>query len=158
MTRDLSRLIRPQSIAVFGGKEARRVIEQCDKMGFTGEIWPVHPKQDEILGRKCYRSVADLPGAPDASFVGVNRTLTIEIIRELSARGAGGAICYASGFREAVSELADGSDLQEALVEGRRRHARSSDRIATASSTCWMAPCSGRTSTACSASNAASPS
>ncbi|WP_426227553.1 acetate--CoA ligase family protein [Pararhizobium sp. DWP3-4] len=116
MTRSLDRLIRPQSIAVFGGKEARRVIEQCDKMGFTGDIWPVHPKQDEILGRRCYRSVAELPAAPDASFVGVNRQLTIEIIRDLSARGAGGAICYASGFREAVSELADGSDLQEALV------------------------------------------
>ncbi len=116
MTRSLDRLIRPKSIAVFGGKEARRVIEQCGKMGFKGDIWPVHPKLDEVLGHKCYRSVADLPAAPDASFVGVNRQLTIEIIRELSARGAGGAICYASGFREAVSELADGNDLQEALV------------------------------------------
>ncbi|QRI65545.1 acetate--CoA ligase family protein [Shinella sp. PSBB067] len=117
MTRSLDRLIRPKSIAVFGGKEARRVIHQCDKMGFSGEIWPVHPREDEILGRKCYRSVADLPAAPDASFVGVNRELTIGIIRDLSARGAGGAVCYASGFREAVSELADGDDLQKALVE-----------------------------------------
>ncbi|MBW6422525.1 acetate--CoA ligase family protein [Rhizobium sp. XQZ8] len=114
--RSLDRLTRPKTIAVFGGKEARRVIEQCDKMGFAGEIWPVHPKSDEILGRKCYRSVADLPAAPDASFVGVNRQLTIEIIRDLSARGAGGAVCYASGFREAVSELADGDALQAALV------------------------------------------
>ena len=116
MTRSLSRLIRPASIAVFGGKEARRVIEQCGKMGFKGEIWPVHPKLDEVLGHRCYRSVADLPASPDASFVGVNRQLTIEIVRDLAARGAGGAICYASGFREAVSELADGNDLQEALV------------------------------------------
>ncbi|WEX76421.1 acetate--CoA ligase family protein [Sinorhizobium numidicum] len=114
--RPLDRLIRPRSIAVFGGKEARRVIEQCDKMGFAGNIWPVHPREEEILGRRCYRSVADLPEAPDASFVGVNRALTIEIIRGLSVRGAGGAICYASGFREAASELADGNDLQEALV------------------------------------------
>ncbi|WEX86179.1 acetate--CoA ligase family protein [Sinorhizobium garamanticum] len=114
--RSLDRLIRPRSIAVFGGKEARRVIEQCDKMGFAGEIWPVHPREDQILGRRCYRSVADLPNAPDASFVGVNRALTIEIIRDLAARGAGGAVCYASGFREAASELADGNDMQEALV------------------------------------------
>ncbi|WP_331371689.1 acetate--CoA ligase family protein [Sinorhizobium chiapasense] len=114
--RSLDRLIRPRSIAVFGGKEARRVIEQCDKMGFAGEIWPVHPREDEILGRRCYRSVADLPDAPDASFVGVNRALTIEIIRDLAACGAGGAVCYASGFREAASELADGKDMQEALV------------------------------------------
>ncbi|WP_104662990.1 acetate--CoA ligase family protein [Ensifer adhaerens] len=114
--RSLDRLIRPRSIAVFGGKEARRVIEQCDKMGFTGEIWPVHPREAEILGRKCYRSVAELPGAPDASFVGVNRQLTIDIIRDLASRGSGGAVCYASGFREAASELDDGNDMQEALV------------------------------------------
>ncbi len=116
MTRSLDRLIRPRTIAVFGGKEARRVIEQCDKMGFSGEIWPVHPRETDILGRKCYRSVAELPAAPDASFVGVNRQLTIDIIRDLAARGAGGAVCYASGFREAASELDDGNDLQEALV------------------------------------------
>ncbi|MBZ7922564.1 acetate--CoA ligase family protein [Ensifer adhaerens] len=114
--RSLDRLIRPRTIAVFGGKEARRVIEQCDKMGFTGEIWPVHPREAEILGRKCYRSVTELPGAPDASFVGVNRQLTIDIIRDLAARGSGGAVCYASGFREAASELDDGNDMQEALV------------------------------------------
>ncbi|MDE1187852.1 MAG: acetate--CoA ligase family protein [Pantoea sp.] len=117
MTNPLDRLIRPKSIAVFGGKEARRVIEQCDLLGFSGEIWPVHPKLDEVHGRRCYRSVADLPSAPDASFVGVNRTLTLDIIRQLAARGAGGAVCYASGFLEAVSELADGGELQEKLLE-----------------------------------------
>ncbi|MGV4792212.1 acetate--CoA ligase family protein [Rhizobium sp. F40D2] len=112
----LDRLLRPQTIAVFGGREARRVIEQCDRMGFSGKIWPVHPKLDEVLGRPCYRSVADLPSVPDAAFVGVNRTLTVEIVRNLSAAGAGGAVCYASGFSEATAELADGADLQQALL------------------------------------------
>ncbi|WFU11371.1 acetate--CoA ligase family protein (plasmid) [Rhizobium sp. CB3090] len=114
--RPLDRLIRPQTIAVFGGREARRVIEQCDRMGFAGDIWPVHPTLDTVLGRRCYRSVEDLPAAPDAAFVGVNRMLTIDIVRALSARGAGGAVCYASGFSEAVAELSDGAALQEALV------------------------------------------
>ncbi|NEI68899.1 CoA-binding protein [Rhizobium lusitanum] len=113
----LDRLIRPRTIAVFGGREARRVIEQCDLMGFAGKIWPVHPTQESVLGRRCYRSVAELPDAPDAAFVGVNRTLTVDIVRELSAKGAGGAVCYASGFSEAVAELTDGADLQQALVE-----------------------------------------
>ncbi|MBX9458728.1 MAG: acetate--CoA ligase family protein [Rhizobium sp.] len=113
----LSRLIRPKSIATFGGKEAGRVVEQCRKMGYTGEIWPVHPTKDEVHGYQCYRSVADLPAAPDAAFVGVNRNLTIEIMRQLRDKGAGGAICYASGFSEAVAELADGHDLQAQLVE-----------------------------------------
>ncbi|AYG68940.1 MULTISPECIES: acetate--CoA ligase family protein [unclassified Rhizobium] len=115
--RPLDRLIRPRTIAVFGGREARRVIEQCDRMGFAGDIWPVHPTLESVLGRRCYRSVAELPDAPDAAFIGVNRTLTIDIVRDLAARGAGGAVCYASGFSEAVEELADGADLQRALVE-----------------------------------------
>jgi acetate---CoA ligase (ADP-forming) len=115
--RDLDRLTRPKTIAVFGGKEAGRVVEQCRKMGYEGEIWPVHPTRNEVHDYRCFRSVAELPGAPDASFVGVNRQLTIEIVRELSARGAGGAVCYASGFREAQGELADGDALQAALVE-----------------------------------------
>lgn len=117
MIRSLDRLTRPGTIAVFGGKEAGRVVEQCRKMGYEGQIWPVHPTRDDVHGYRCFRSVADLPDAPDASFVGVNRQLTIDIIRQLSARGAGGAVCYASGFREAAGELVDGDDLQSALVE-----------------------------------------
>ncbi|WP_064695152.1 acetate--CoA ligase family protein [Rhizobium aegyptiacum] len=115
-SRPLDRLLRPQTIAVFGGREARRVIEQCDRMGFSGEIWPVHPKLEDVLGRPCYRTVADLPSAPDAAFVGVNRLLTVEIVRSLSEAGAGGAVCYASGFSEATAELDDGAELQQALL------------------------------------------
>lgn len=116
MTRSFDRLLRPKSIAVFGGKEAARVVEQCRKIGFDGPIWPVHPTKDEIGGQRCYRSVNDLPAPPDAAFVGVNRAATIDIVRDLAERKAGGAICYASGFREAVAEFPDGADLQDTLV------------------------------------------
>jgi len=108
------RLLKPRTIAVFGGAQAQEVIRQSDRMGYTGEIWPVHPKKTEILGRKVYSSVADLPGSPDAAYVGVNRYLTIEIVRDLAARDTGGAICYATGFIEAGEQ---GSELQQQLLE-----------------------------------------
>jgi acetyl-CoA synthetase len=57
--------------------------------------------------------VADLPAAPDAAFVAVPREETIAVVRALAARGAGGAICYASGFAEVDAE---GAALQEQLV------------------------------------------
>jgi acyl-CoA synthetase (NDP forming) len=98
------RLLRPRSIAVFGGAHAEELIRQNDRMAYKGDIWPVHPKKTEVLGRKVYRCVADLPGSPDAAYVGVNRNLTIDIVRDLAARRAGGAICYASGFNEAGEE------------------------------------------------------
>jgi len=93
------------------------VIGQCDRMGYTGEVWPVHPRHEQIAGRRCYRSVAQLPSAPDAAFIGVNRYQTIEIIRQLSAAGGGGAVCYASGFLEATQESSDGERVQAALLE-----------------------------------------
>jgi acyl-CoA synthetase (NDP forming) len=108
------RLLKPRSIAVFGGHQAQEVIRQSDLMGYDGEIWPVHPKKEEIRGRKVYRSVGDLPGSPDAAYVGVNRNLTIDIVRDLAARDAGGAICYATGFTEAGEE---GSELERRLLE-----------------------------------------
>lgn len=116
--RDLSRLLRPKSIAVVGGGFfAPNVVKQSLKMGFAGEIWPVHPTKDEVAGVKAYRSLAELPHAPDATFIGVNRHLTIDVVRELSAAGAGGAICFAAGFRETAHYEAEGQDLQQALIE-----------------------------------------
>ncbi|UWU75826.1 acetate--CoA ligase family protein [Bradyrhizobium huanghuaihaiense] len=112
----LERLLRPKSIAVFGGRQAATVVAQSIKMGFAGEIWPVHPTKDEVAGRKAYRSVADLPGAPDAAFVGVNRHLAIEVIKALAERGAGGAICHAAGFLESEAQDEDGERLQAELV------------------------------------------
>ncbi len=112
----IARLLRPRSIAIIGGLAAARVAEQCDRMGFDGALWPVHPKRDRIAGRPVFRSVADLPEAPDAAFVGVNRHATVEVVAALAPAGAGGAICHASGFRESD----DGEALQQALVEAAR--------------------------------------
>ncbi|MCA2010492.1 acetate--CoA ligase family protein [Cereibacter sphaeroides] len=108
----LSRLMRPRSIAVLGAGWAKNVIDQCRKMGFDGPVWPVHPTREEISGVPCVRSLAELPEAPDAVFIGVNRFATIEVVRELAAMGAGGAICFASGWEESGE-----AGLQAQLVE-----------------------------------------
>jgi len=109
---DLSRLLRPRSIAVLGAGWAANVIEQCAKMGFAGSVWPVHPTRDTIQGVPCVRSLAALPEAPDAVFVGVNRFATLEVVAELAAMGAGGAICFASGWEETGE-----AGLQDRLVQ-----------------------------------------
>ncbi|MEM5472067.1 acetate--CoA ligase family protein [Hoeflea sp. AS60] len=117
MTRDLSRLLRPRSIVLFGGGWAVNVVAQLKKSGFDGDIWPVNPKRADVLGVPCLASIDDLPGVPDASFIGVNRDATIEVVERLSAMGAGGATCFASGFLESEAETAGGADLQERLIK-----------------------------------------
>lgn len=108
----LNRLLRPSHIAVLGAGWAKNVIEQCQKMGFAGEVWPVHPTRDEIGGVKAYRALSDLPQPPDATFIGVNRNATIDVVAELAAMGAGGAICFAAGWTEAGAP-----ELQANLVK-----------------------------------------
>ena len=109
---DLARLLNPRSVAVIGGAPAAAVVRQCQKLGYTGEIWPVHPKKSDMHGVACFPTLADLPGVPDAAFVAVNRHLTIDAVAQLRALGAGGAVCYAAGFAESGDV-----DLQVALLE-----------------------------------------
>lgn len=110
---DLTRLLAPRHIAVIGGREAGVVVHQCRAGGFTGAIWPVNPARVEMDGLPCYRSVAALPQAPDLAFVAVPRGTSVDVVRELAARGAGGAVCYAAGFAEVGPE---GAELQRELV------------------------------------------
>lgn len=111
---NLARLLRPRHIAVFGGRFAAEVIRQSERIGFAGDIWPVHPSRADLGGRPCFADVATLPAPPDASFIAVPREANGAIVRALAARGAGGAVCYASGFAEAGDE---GKRLQAELVE-----------------------------------------
>ena len=111
MGRDLSRLLRPRSIAVMGSVWAENVIAQCRKMGFDGPVWPIHPKKAEVGCLPAFATLSELPAAPDATFIGVNRHATVDVVSELSAMDAGGAICFASGWTEA-GEAA----LQDRLV------------------------------------------
>ena len=109
----LRRLFAPRHVAVFGGAQAAEVVRQCKALGFAGAIWPVHPRHAHVEGLDCYPDVAMLPEAPDASFIAVPREGTVDIVAQLAARGAGGVICYASGFAEVGGA---GMALQRRLV------------------------------------------
>lgn len=113
----MQRLFSPRAIAVVGGGAwCEAVVRQCRATGFKGMIWPVHPKKESVGGEPAVRSLADLPGVPDAAFIGVNREASVDVAAELAAMGCGGAVCFAAGFSEAIAELADGAALQEQLV------------------------------------------
>jgi len=110
---NLRRLLSPRHVAFIGGQKLAATIGYCVDAGFTGEIWPVNPSYPEIGGRRCFKTLADLPAPPDATFIAVPAELTVEMVRQLSAMGAGGAVCYAAGFAEVGGE---GIELQKRLV------------------------------------------
>lgn len=113
----LRRLMTARRVAIIGGGVwGRSTCKSLQKFGFVGEIYQVHPTAEDGPV-PVYRRISDMPHAPDAAFVAVNRALTIRAIAELREIGAGGAICFASGFAEAGAEDTNGRNLQAALLE-----------------------------------------
>ncbi len=113
----MERLFRPRTIAAVGGAGwCGNIVRACQRIGFGGQIWPVHPSHSEIGGLPVFASLADLPQSPDAVFVGVNRDGAIGVMADLAAMKAGGAVCFAAGFREAAAELDDGAEMQDRLI------------------------------------------
>lgn len=96
----LERLLAPRTIALFGSGWADAVEAGGKVIGFTGEVWRIHPKRPSTSDVKYYRSIDELPGAPDASFVAAPALEVPAIAEGLARRGAGGFVCFAAGFSE----------------------------------------------------------
>jgi len=105
---DLSALLKPSSVAVVGASErlgpGRQVIENLQQLGYCGEIYPVNPKYDSVLGLSCYHSLTVLhaSGHPvDMVAILLGRESIIPVLEEAAEIGVRAAWAFASGFAEA---------------------------------------------------------
>ena len=101
----MTRIMQPNAVAVIGasageGKIGNSVMRNLIDGGFKGAIHPIHPKADEILGRKCYASVADVPGNVDVAVFCIPAALVAGALAECGAKGVPGAVLIPSGFAE----------------------------------------------------------
>jgi len=71
-----------------------------DKGGFDGAVYPVNPRYEELFGRRCYASIADVPEPVDLAVISLANALLEDALRQCVATGAGSAVIYASGFEE----------------------------------------------------------
>ncbi len=120
---DLSRLLRPRSIAVVGATDrpdsyGAQALLNLDAVGFPGPVWGVNPRRTSVLGRPCVPTVSDLPEAVDAVIVAIPAAGVAGAVEEAGARGCGGAVVFSAGF----AEIADGVELQGDLVAAARRY------------------------------------
>src|SRR5499425_1092350 len=113
----LDRLLRPRSIAILGASErpsvGRTLVEALDGIGFRGDVYPVNPRYESLLGRRCYPSVAELPRDVDVLAFCVNHARVLEHMRPAADRGVGAAVIFDGGFAEADGE---GRARQEAIA------------------------------------------
>jgi acyl-CoA synthetase (NDP forming) len=103
-THAMERLLAPRSVALIGGAWADAAAAASRVIGYSGELWHVHPTRDSTPGQRYFRSVAELPGVPDAAFIAAPNREVPGIAAALAARGAGGFVCFASGFSETATD------------------------------------------------------
>ena len=112
---DIHRLIAPRSIALIGsGTWTDAVAAGNQAIGYSGALWRVHPTRATTSATTYYRSVADLPGSPDAAFIAVPNHEAPSVAAALAARGVGGFVCFSAGFSE--TGTAEGHRLTAELV------------------------------------------
>ena len=98
-------LLTPRSIAVIGAsadpaKTTGKPTRFLRRHGFSGTVYPVNPRANEIDGWRCYPSVESLPEPPDVGLVLLGPDHAAAQLRALSARGAKAAIVLAGGYSE----------------------------------------------------------
>lgn len=117
-------MLTPKSIAIIGVSNkpekadvtgGTAVLKNLLRYGYTGELYPVNPKYDTILGIKSYPSVKDIPKQPDLSVIAVAADQVSDVLRECAEAGCRAVIIISSGFAELCTE--HGIKLQEELVE-----------------------------------------
>ncbi len=126
----IDRLLRPRSVAIIGASDkpgalGASVLANLERNGFTGEIYLVNPKRDEIGGRPCYASVSALPAGVDAAVLAIPRAGVLDAVRDLAAHKCGAAVIFSAGFAEGGAEgLAEQQEIARLaqasgmLVEG----------------------------------------
>src|SRR5882672_3268637 len=112
MDESIRRLLAPRSVALIGGAWTDPVAAGCRTIGYQGKIWRVHPSRASTAVERYYRSVAELPGAPDAAFIAAPKREAVAVAAALRDRGAGGFVCFASGFSETGNSEGDALTVQ----------------------------------------------
>lgn len=99
----LKRLIAPTSIAVVGASPQPEKIGHVlmrNLEGFAGQVVPVHPKASEVLGRRVYRSVTEIPQPVDLALMAIAPEATAQALRECVTAGVGAAVVFSIGWAE----------------------------------------------------------
>jgi len=105
IVRDMNRIMKPDAVAVIGasteeGKIGNSVMKNLINGGYKGEIYPINPTAPEVMGRKAYKSVKDVPGVIDVAVFAIPAKFVAQALVEVGEKKIPGAVLIPSGFAE----------------------------------------------------------
>ncbi|MGV8075415.1 MAG: CoA-binding protein [Syntrophobacteraceae bacterium] len=119
MEKRLKQAFNARRIAVVGASEEQLSIGlgtlyNLLSYGFEGEVFPVNPKHDQILGRKCYPDLESIDPPPDLAIILLNEHLAVDMAERAGKHGVGAVTVVAGGFGEVAK---GGGSLHNRLKE-----------------------------------------
>jgi acyl-CoA synthetase (NDP forming) len=120
----LDAFFKPKSVAIVGAssdpkKVGNTALKNLVSMGYQGKVFPINPREDSILGFRCYKSVLDIPEPVEACVLLVSADLTMQVADELVQRklrsdDVTAAVCMTAGFGEL--NTSEGKQREQDLV------------------------------------------
>jgi acetyl coenzyme A synthetase (ADP forming)-like protein len=116
IVRQMNRIMRPKALAVIGasgedGKIGNSVMKNLINGGYKGQIYPIHPSADRVLGFKAYPSVRDVTDQIDTAVFAIPAKFVAKALEECGQKGIAGAVLIPSGFAETGNQA-----MQDELV------------------------------------------
>lgn len=104
----LEKLFEPASVAVIGasrtkGKVGWAVLDNLIE-SYRGEIIPINPKADEILGLRCYPTILDVPSAAELAVIVLPAAFVPDVLEKCGLAGVSNVVVISAGFKEAGIE------------------------------------------------------
>src|SRR5271157_6147606 len=114
---DLKRLFEPGSVAIIGAsrnpeKVGHIILQNFIKAGYGGELYPINPNAEDILGLRAYKSVGALKRRVDLAVIAIPAEAVPSVLEECGRAGIGAAIVVSGGFAEVGRQ-----DLQDSIVK-----------------------------------------
>ncbi len=109
---DMEKFFTPKSVALVGasttkGKIGNSILDSLANYDYKGKVYPINPKADKIFGRKCYPSVADIPGKVDLVVISVDLSIIPPVLEDCAKKGVRSVVIVSGGGKELGGQRAE---------------------------------------------------
>ena len=107
----MEKFFTPESVALVGasstkGKIGNSILDSLVNYDYKGKVYPINPKTDQIFGKKCYPSVAAIPGKVDLVVISVDLSVTVPVLEDCAKKGVHSVVIVSGGGKELGGERA----------------------------------------------------
>jgi acetyl coenzyme A synthetase (ADP forming)-like protein len=117
-TENIDLFFHAKSVAIYGASASQNsvgqaIVQNFIKPQYTGKVYAINPKYDQVLGVPCYPSLQDIPGPVDLVVIAVPARITPRVFEDIGAKGCKAAIIISGGFSETGPA---GAELEDEVV------------------------------------------